>query len=425
VVAVVVLLTVGRDDPTAQASPSPTASPSASPSADDASPGAAQSQDADASPPSDEEALAIFAEIERQVEAIRGLPAADIGAPELITRAELEVELRQMLDEDYPPEERERDNIALRAFGLLEPDQDVADLQLELLGEGVLGFYDDTERRMVVVTDAGLDAMAKLTYAHEYTHALQDAAFTLDSLETDAEGEDDRALARTALVEGDATATMLAWAFEHLTPDEILEIQQAPLPDTGGVPSWMVAQIEFPYVVGPTWVTQLAGGNPLMPDFTEVDAAFGDPPDTTEQIIDADKWYEREPAVAVDIPDLADAMGDGWEHVDTSPVGQATIAIILEFFGVEPPTASVAADGWGGDRATVASGPGGEWALVWRLAWDGREDATEFADAYEEAADAGAFDFPVSVRVTADGEVLVVHASSQALHDAAVAAAGG
>ena len=86
--------------------------------------------------------------------------------------------------------------------GLLGADQDVAELQLQLLGDQVLGFYDDDEKRMVVVTDEGLDALAKFTYAHEYAHALQDAAFGIDSLERDAEGEDDRGLARTALRRG-------------------------------------------------------------------------------------------------------------------------------------------------------------------------------------------------------------------------------
>lgn len=420
--AVVVGLNIGSRDGQASATPMTIAPESASATPSESAPPA--SDQPEASAPTDDEALAIFTEIEAQVEAIRGLPSADIGAPDVITRAELAVELEQLLDEDYPTEEREQDNVVLRAFGLLEPEQDIAELQLQLLGEGVVGFYDDEERRMVVATDAGLDAAAKLTYAHEYTHALQDAAFGIDSLERDVPGEDDRGLARTALLEGDAQATSLAWAFQHLTQAEILELQQIPLPDYPGIPGWMVAQIEFPYLAGQAWVTRLAGGNPLAPDFTAVDAAFADPPDTSEQIIDFAKWRAREPAIPVEVPDLAAALGADWEHVDTSPVGQATIAIILEFFGVDPPTASVAGDGWGGDRATVAQGPNGEWALAWRLAWDAPEDATEFVEAYEVALTAAAFDFPASIRALPSGEVLVVHASTQALHDSTVTIAG-
>lgn len=408
----------GRGETAASSSPALSPSPSTS-VAVTATPGAS----ADPSPPTDDEALAILAEIEEQVEEIRGLEPADIGPPDLITRDELGDELRRLFDEEYPPEERERDNVVLRAFGLLEPDEDVAELQLQLLGEGVLGFYDDTDKRMVVVTDAGLDAIAKLTYAHEYTHALQDATFGLDTLETDAVGEDDRGLARTALIEGDANATMLAWAFAHLTQEEIIELQEIPLPDVSNIPSWMVAQLDFPYTAGQFWVSRLAGGDPLAPDFTEVDAAFADPPSSTEQIIHVNKWYAREEPMPVELPDLAAALGESWEEVGSSPVGQASIAIILEFFGVSLDDAGFAADGWGGDRATVATGPTGEFALAWRLAWDTPADTGEFVDAYEIVVDS--LMFPASVTELDDGTVLVVHASTEELHDATRAIAAG
>ena len=414
--AVVVGVNVLGDRGEAAASASPTATASASSRAS-----ATDRASAEPSPPSDAEALAIFAEIEQQVEEIRGLEPADIGPPELISRAQLGEELQRIFDEEYPVEERERDNMALRAFGLLEPGQDIAELQLDLLGEGVLGFYDDIERRMVVVTDSGLDATAKLTYAHEYTHALQDAAFGLDSLETDAVGEDDRGLARTSLIEGDANTTMLVWAFTYLTQAELFELQQMPLPDTSNIPSWMVAQLEFPYIAGQSWITQLVG-DPFDPNFGEVDAAFADPPDSTEQIIDFTKWVAREEPIPVTVPDLATALGDGWEEVDSSPVGQATIGIILEYFGVSLADAGIAATGWGGDRSLVVA-RGDDFALAWRLVWDTPADAGEFVQAYEAAL--AAISFPASVRQLPDGAVLVVHASTQELHDATLEIAGG
>ena len=124
--------------PDATTSAGPAASESASASAD-------PTGDASASPSalSDADTQAILSEIEDQVIAIRGLDAADIGPAEIITREELGEELRQLFEEEYPPEEQRRDNLALRALGLLEADQDVAELQLDLLGDSVLGFYDD------------------------------------------------------------------------------------------------------------------------------------------------------------------------------------------------------------------------------------------------------------------------------------------
>jgi hypothetical protein len=377
---------------------------------------------AEPSAPSDADIQAVLDEIEDQVIAIRGLEAAEIGPVDIISRDELAVELEQLFDQQYPPEERERDNIALRAFGLLEPDQDVAELQLELLGNQVLGFYDDIENRMVVVSDAGLDVEARISYAHEYTHALQDAAFGPGALDTDTPGEDDADLARLSMIEGDAFLTMLAWMLQNLSEAEILEyFAGAEVPDTSGIPSWMVAQLEFPYVDGLTWTTALAGGDPTSPDYTEIDIAFGDPPDSTEQIIELDKWEPREAPDTVGVPDLAAALGDGWEEVDSTPMGQATIGIMLEFFGIPAVEAGEAGSGWGGDRAVVATGPDDAFALAWRLAWDSPTDAAEFLAAYETVVDA--LDFPASVTELPNGEILVAHASTEELLQQTVDAA--
>jgi len=383
--------------------PDPSTSELATPSPD-----ATASPEPVETPPGD--VLAIFREIEVQVRQIRGLPAADIGPPEVITRAELAVELRQAFDEEYPPEEREADNIALRAMGLLEPGQDVAELQLDLLSVQVLGFYDDTDKRMVVVSDAGLDAEAKITYAHEYTHALQDAAFGLDSLETDADGEDDRGLARTALIEGDATQTMFLWALAgNLTRDELLELGQTPVPDTGDVPEWMIATLEFPYAAGLQWTQQLYAQD----GYAAVDEAFADPPSSTEQILHFEKWQAGEEPIAIQAPDIATALGDGWEEVDETPIGEALIAIVLEYFGVSPVDAAAAAAGWGGDRSVVASGPDDAFALAWILAWDATADADQFSDAYQLVLDE--LPFPAALEQLSSGETLVVHASTDDL----------
>ena len=403
--------------PVATAIASPTAAETATPSAEPS-----VEPSADPSVPSEDEALAILAEIEEQVVAIRGLEAADIGPAEIITRAELADELVRIFEEEYPADEQRRDNLSLRALGLLEADQDVAELQLELLGDRVLGFYDDVDKRMVVVSDTGLDVEARITYAHEYTHALQDAAYGIDSLQADAVGEDDRGLARVALIEGDASVVMLAWMFQHLTPEEIQDyLFGTEIPDTAGIPDWMVRQLAFPYNEGLNWALALAGGDPSNPDFTALDAAWAEPPASSEQIVDLEKWDARESPRVVEVPDLATALGAGWEQVDDTPIGQASIGMMLEYLGVSPIEARDAAEGWGGDRAVIVTGPDEGFAVAWRLAWDSPADATEFAAAYQIVVDG--LDFSASVTELPNGEVLVAHASSEQLLDQTVDAA--
>ena len=278
--------------PGATATATPTAAETATPSAE---PSVASERGCRRT--ADAEALAILAEIEEQVIAIRGLEAADIGPAEIITRAELADELARIFEEDYPPEEQRRDNLSLRAFGLLEADQDVAELQLELLGDRVLGFYDDDEKRMVVVSDTGLDVEARITYAHEYTHALQDAAYGLDSLQPDAVGEDDRGLARVALIEGDASVAMLAWMFQHLTPAgdpgvPVRDRRSRTPPASSGLDGGASSRSRTTRGSTGRWRWPAA----IRPTRTSprIDAAFADPPASTEQIVDLEKWDARE-----------------------------------------------------------------------------------------------------------------------------------
>jgi hypothetical protein len=366
--------------------------------------------------------LAVFAEIESAVESSRGLPAAEIGPPELISRAALGDELEAILEEDYPIEEQERDETSLRALGLLTEDQDIAALQLQMLGEQVLGFYDDVDERMVVVSDSGIDASSKITYAHEYTHALQDASFDLTAMQEATADNDDRGLALTGMIEGDAVLSMLSWAVNGgLTPDEMVALTQVQAPDTSGIPGWMVDQLEFPYTTGFEWATLVTGEDPLSPDWDALDAAFADPPDSTEQLLHFEKWEAREAPIAVEVPDLAAALGAGWEEADATTVGEAMIGDALTFLGVDEGVGDEAAAGWGGDRVTVATGPDDNFALVWRLAWDTPADADEFVAAYRTAR--RDLPFAAELRVLDDGQVVIAHASSGDLVSAALDAA--
>ena len=395
------------------ASETPEPSPSSTPS-ESSVPSPASSASADD--------LAVFTEIESAVESIRGLPAADIGPPELIDRAALGDELATILEEEYPADDQQRDETLLRALGLLTEDQDIAALQLQMLGDQVLGFYNDVDERMVVVSDTGIDALAKITYAHEYTHALQDAAFDLTAMHEAASDDDDRSQALTGMIEGDAVLSMLSWAVNGgLTPEEMVALTETQVPDTTGIPGWMVAQLEFPYTTGFEWATMVAGEDPLSPDWEALDAAFADPPDSTEQLLHFEKWDAREAPMVVELPDLPDALGGGWDEVETTTMGEATIGAALTFLGVDEGVAAAAAAGWGGDRATVATGPDDGFVLVWRLAWDTAADADEFVAAYRTAR--RDLEFAAEVRVLGDRQVVVAHASSGDLVSTALDAA--
>jgi hypothetical protein len=351
--------------------------------------------------------LQVFGEIEEEVSALRELPPADIGPPDVISRAELADELEEVFNETWTEEQLAADNLTLRAMGLLAEEQDIRQLTESLYADQVLGFYDFEARRMVVVTDAGLTAEAKITYAHEFTHAMQDEAFDTGAQREGQPDEDDPALARLALEEGDATLAMLRWALDgNLSPDEMAGIAATPIPDMSAIPPWMVRQLTFPYESGATFVTQLwaAGG------WDAVNAAYDQPPVSTEQVLHPEKYLAGEPPLAVADPDVAVRLGSGWREVEATTVGEAMVGIWLEQLGADRSDADAAALGWGGDELSVARGPDGAWAMAWQLEWDAPVHATEFLDLYQQLR--GALPFATDVQLTGTAGVTVVHASS-------------
>ncbi|MEO8639357.1 MAG: hypothetical protein ABI458_05530 [Chloroflexota bacterium] len=350
-------------------------------------------------PAASQDLLTVFAQIEDQVQELRGLPAAEIGPPQIMTRAELAQVLPGLLEPAL-------DNASLRALGLLDANQDIVALTEQLYVDQVAGYYDFDTKRMVVVTDEGLTPAARITYAHEYTHALQDAAFDSSAAQEAVAGQRDRELSLLALEEGDATTSMVLWAIGHLSAGELAGVAQTPVPDMSGIPPWMVRLLEFPYLSGAVFVGQLyaSGG------WDAVNAAYGKLPASTEQVLHLAAYANDEAPIEVDPLDLWSAVGADWVQASDTTLGEAWIAIWLEGIGVTRTASDGAAEGWGGDRLTVATNADGSWALGWRIAWDAVSDATEFETAYGGVQSG----LPFATRLVhvSDLETIVLQASS-------------
>jgi len=378
-----VLTACGTDAP----SPSPTPSPTSRPTPGAPSPSASADQ------------AALYAAIERQVEAIRQLSPTRPVTPELLDEAGLRVELQRATEEDHPPAETARQERALKALGVLAVDADLAAIVDAFLNGQVAGFYRPRDGRLYVVSRSGaINAVERTTFAHEYTHALQDQNFALlQEIDGTRDGPEngDRDLARLALIEGDATLTMTYWAQEHLSPLDLLALlrssfdpaQQAAL---DAMPPFLRDGALFPYQAGLQFAMRLQREG----EWAAVDAAFGAPPESTEQILHPEKYAAGERPVPVTVPsNLAGALGAGWELTTEDTLGEFQISAWLAVIGspAVTPTAvtpAAAAAGWGGDRMAFLEGPAGAWAMILRTTWDTEQDALQFATATSSALDA-------------------------------------
>ena len=328
----------------------------------------------------------IYNEIADEVAEIRELELLDPLEVDEKSRDELREETREDLEEDYPLEEREDDQRVLVAFGLLNPEDDLGELFVDLLGEQVAGYYDPETDEMVVVRSGDgdgdeLSVSDRVTFAHEAVHALQDQHFDLE-IYTDIriEGTSDESLAITALIEGDATLAQIDYILSdvrlaRLFLDE-LESNDVSTESLDRAPPILVATLLFPYTEGQVFAQYLfdEGGWDL------INEAYENPPTTTEQILHPEKYLDGEGGIDVRVPDLSEALGDEWRTLDDDTMGQFLISVVLSDADMSEDQVQVASEGWGGDAYTVVANDD-DAVIAWSTEWDTEEDAAEFATA--------------------------------------------
>ncbi len=339
-----------------------------------------------ASPTSPPDPATVYAAIEQQVHAIRGLDEKVPVQPKILDEAALTDYVKAQFRKDNPESLVEANERLLKALGLFASDASLEDLYIGLLSSQVAGLYNPKDKTLYVVSrSGGLGPAEKTTFAHEYTHALQDQNFGLAKLKLDATGDGDGAIARLSLVEGDATLLMTLWQIDNLTQAEIIRLLgeslnpkiTGPLED---MPAVLRESLLFPYTGGLTFTQRLhAGGG-----WPAVDAAFAKPPASTEQVLHPEKYDSDEIPIEVDLPDdLAGRMGTGWSLGMEDTLGEFQLKVWLanaaDGAATEQGNATQAAAGWGGDRVAVLYGPGGATAVVIESEWDSAVDAAEFA----------------------------------------------
>ncbi len=334
------------------------------------------------------DAAALYRSIEDQVIAERGLTAKERLEPTILSEAEVKTRLEEQFRKENPPDQIAIAQDTLQALGLLPAGASLADLYVEMLGSQVAGFYDSTTKQLYVVSRSGsIGPTEKVTFAHEFTHALQDQNFGLEGIAVDAVGQGDRSLGRLALVEGDATLVMSRWMLANLTPADLQDLLKAG-PESAAqlarMPSILRETLLFPYQQGLVFVNQLSSGG----GWPAVDAAYSRLPDSTEQVLHPDKYAAGEAPVAVPIDGaaLASAMGAGWTATPEDTLGEFQLSIWLRENGVKALDAQAAAAGWGGDRFAYLRGPDRAYALALGTAWDSSADAAEFLAAATTAA---------------------------------------
>jgi hypothetical protein len=326
-------------------------------------------------------------QIEQQVIAIRGLQPKNAVQRALLNTDQLRKNVINDFFKDYTAEDAKDDVKELGLLGLIKPDFDINTFYIDLYSEQVAGYYDPKTKEMFVVSDSAFGGVEKMTYAHEYTHVLQDQTY---DLENGMKMNDDYCKTHTeycaavqALTEGDASLSEQIWFTTDATSQEQREVltfsQNYKSPVFDSAPDYMKQDFLFPYKQGLEFVMQLysSGG------WKAVDNAYKNPPVTTEQILHPEKYPSDKP-VDVALPDYTTALGDGWREARRNVMGEWYLSLILEY-GIDSKTrlsedtATRAAAGWAGDSYLLyLNDSTNQTAFIMDTRWETTTDSSEF-----------------------------------------------
>ena len=332
--------------------------------------------------PSAESDQAVYARIESQVETIRELQHTSTVTPVLLDSAGVRDWLTKANAAQTNHAALANETKLFVHLGLLPAGSDLEQMELDLQAGQVVGFYDPESKGLYILSDSGgVGPVQKITFAHEYTHALQDQVFGLDKLAIDTPDQGDRDLARTALAEGDASLAMTLWSTKNMSIPDLLAVLGDPssadqTQQLAKAPTILRESLMFPYLDGLAFVQSIydKGG------WAAIDQVYANPPDSTSQILHPDLYNEKVGPVAVSVPAVPAALS-GWKLTMQDTLGELQLRIWLE--GENPTntattTAASATSAWAGDRVALYEGPNGAWAVVLKTTWRSAAGAQAF-----------------------------------------------
>ena len=298
------------------------------------------------------------------------------------TREEMHVFLDQLFNESKTAHDIAEQTVFLRRLGVIPDTLDLRRLMLDLYTEQVAGLYDPRSKTLYIVQGSDETTM-EFTVQHELVHALQDQYMNLDSLEN-LRGDDDRSLAASAVIEGQATlvpleaqglsALDMPGSWDRIR-DAIRE-NQSSMPVMARAPEFLQESLIFPYLSGAEFVRRFQRERPGKMPFNDA------LPTSSAQIMHPREYFSTPPEAPISVQLPAPRAGTlEYDNV----MGEFSTYLVLYEMLKDRNQSTTAAEGWSGDRYAIVKVPQGE-GIAWLTLFRSAVDAGEFTQAMREYA---------------------------------------
>jgi len=162
-----------------------------------------------------ETAPAVFLHVDQMVASlaeITGWPVKKKIPSEILTKNKFKRYLSLHIKDGSHDKETRAEEQALKMFGLVPQDFNLARETEDLLGEQAAAFYDYKKKRLYIIDSTPEGEEQQMALVHELAHALADQQHSLGKFLSQGSPDSDETSAREAVMEGQAT--WLTWAYE-------------------------------------------------------------------------------------------------------------------------------------------------------------------------------------------------------------------
>ena len=283
-----------------------------------------------------------------------GLPKHAAVKRRMVSKADVEkYATGRMAREEYTKHFQVAE-LTMKKLGFLPREFNLREFLVKATGQQIAGYYDDETKTISLLNWVPADRQEPIL-AHELTHALQDQNYDLGKWmkaasqpepganKKEEEGEnDDRAIARKAVVEGQAMVVYVDYVLAPLgrnltdTPGLIYQMEEPAVKAVQDsqmlhdAPMILREAGSFAYNEGLIFEGELLqkGGKKMA-----FAGAFARPPRNSHEILQPETYINGEKLQPLHVPDLTQLIGEQYDVYDTGGIGQLDVRAYLKQYG--------------------------------------------------------------------------------------------
>lgn len=334
-----------------------------------------------------------------QLARITGLAPLKKVQSATITRDGVRKFLEEKLKEEVKPEEIQKEELAMKRFGLLPEKFDLKNATVDLITEQAAAFYDFRTKKLYILEGEGVkdpgtgEALGKsgerMIIVHELAHALADQHFDLGKFIRKSRS-DDSSTARMAVMEGQATWLMMESMMEgvgqsmrkmpsliDLMGSSATEAMASQYPVLANSPLYLRTTLIFPYNQGLRFqqaVVQKLGNA----GFSEV---FKRPPVSSQQVLHPDKYFAKVEPARTPLPDYAK---NNYKLMTEGTIGELEHSVLIEQYLSKQDAEDLAPFWRGAHMALIENKNNKAVTMLYASEWESPTAAKRFFDAYRK-----------------------------------------